>query len=508
MKNSILLLTGRGAASAVKQLIDSTPMPLRVHVCNIDVAAFLSVELVLDELSNADLKNISMIIVPGGIDGDFSVIKEKIGIPCFKGPINVADIPYVLNHIIESDMRLSEKIPADELLEGEIRKNIIEELKKAYSPGDGYTLKIGKNKPVFLGAGIMHVVSEIPNAPLLTDLQIQDTTKHYVDSDASIIDIGMIYGKDYSKEIPRLIEAVRSVTDIPVSIDSLNPKEIDTAINSGADLILSLDFTNYETFVTRDIPAVIIPRNEYGIPDGIGKRIKLIEKLIIKLESGGFKKYIVDLILNPPNLGLVNSITAFDSFRKKHSKIPMMYGCGNVTELMDADSNGVNALLAAAASESGMDLLFTTEASNKTKGAVKELSTAAKMMYLAKKRNQPPKDIGVDLLCLKDKIGIKIVRDPREEKIDEVRVVEDKEPVLEDSEFRISLLDRIEVVYYRNKKPRIRFSGISASGLYKEILSRGLVENNAHAAYLGVELGKAEIALKLKKNYVQDRDLF
>ena len=81
----------------------------------------------------------------------------------------------------------------------------------------------------------------------------------------------------------------------------------------------------------------------------------------------------------------------------------LFVGVSNVTELMDADSVGVNALLARLSSEVGASILLATEKSDKARGSVGEEATAAKMMFLAKKRGSVPKDLGVDLLVLKDK---------------------------------------------------------------------------------------------------------
>jgi len=74
-----------------------------------------------------------------------------------------------------------------------------------------------------------------------------------------------------------------------------------------------------------------------------------------------------------------------------------------VTELLDADSQGANALLAALGSEVGASILFTPEYSAKAKGSVRELAQASRMMLLAQKRGTPPKDLGIDLLVLKEK---------------------------------------------------------------------------------------------------------
>lgn len=51
------------------------------------------------------------------------------------------------------------------------------------------------------------------------------------------------------------------------------------------------------------------------------------------------------------------------------------------------------------------------------------------------------------------------------------------------------------------------FSGTSAEKLYKAIVHAGLVLLPEHAAYLGAELQKAEIALRLRLPYVQDEPL-
>ncbi len=83
--------------------------------------------------------------------------------------------------------------------------------------------------------------------------------------------------------------------------------------------------------------------------------------------------------------------------------MPLFVGVANVTELFDADSVGLNALLARLSAEVNASIMLATEKSTKAKGTVKEEVAAAKMMYLAKKRASVPKDLGIDLLVLKDK---------------------------------------------------------------------------------------------------------
>ena len=50
--------------------------------------------------------------------------------------------------------------------------------------------------------------------------------------------------------------------------------------------------------------------------------------------------------------------------------------------------------------------------------------------------------------------------------------------------------------------------GQSAKEVYEEIIIKDLVSRMEHAAYLGSELQKAEIAMITGKEYVQDFELF
>jgi dihydropteroate synthase-like protein len=142
---------------------------------------------------------------------------------------------------------------------------------------------------------------------------------------------------------------------------------------------------------------------------------------------------------------------------------------------------------------------------------------AAKMMFLAKKRGSVPKDLGIDLLVLKDK---RVREEPYDKKLEANATVVDASETLEpevlDSEgmFKISI-DRIEnelvAVHYislQMDKPINIIKGKTAEGIYTKIMEMGLVARLDHAAYLGSELAKAEIALRSGKEYIQDSQLF
>jgi dihydropteroate synthase-like protein len=204
---------------------------------------------------------------------------------------------------------------------------------------------------------------------------------------------------------------------------------------------------------------------------------------------------------------MVDSLLACRQF-KNRNKIPLFFGVGNVTELLDVDSVGANAILAGIAMELSASILFTPEESGKTRGSVKELAISSDMMFLARKRESVPKDLGINLLVFKNKRR----SEPIEEEFDvpEFNGSADYQFIQDSAgSFKISLKEEeIWTVHYLNMKPTMVIKGHTAKEVYDEIIKRNLVSRIEHAAYLGQELEKAEDALKLGKNYVQDFPLF
>jgi dihydropteroate synthase-like protein len=417
---------------------------------------------------------------------------------------------------------LSTTVPACDLLRDVLTEKALKEIEKAEQnleflkhPSSMLikNLAVGKDFP-------MRVMAEIVDAALMSDEEIQDLAKKFATQGAHIIDVGMIAGKSNPENAARIVKAVKAVVDLPVSIDTLDPDEIKAAVSVGVDLILSLDAGNIDqlaTFAT-NIPVVVIPTNqrEGYFPKNVQERIQLTEDLIGKAKKLGFHKILADLILEP--LNVLDSFIAFKNFATRNPDVPLFVGVANVTELFDADSIGINALLARLSAEIDASIMLATEKSPKAKGTVKEEVTAAKMMYLAKKRTSVPKDLGVDLLFLKDKRS-------REEPYD--ASLEQKSNVIfaTADEADPSELDRVgmfKIVIDRKNnvivaslftdasmnKPISIIKGKTAVAIYTEIVQLGLVTLLDHAAYLGSELAKAEVALKIGKEYIQDVALF
>jgi len=76
-------------------------------------------------------------------------------------------------------------------------------------------------------------------------------------------------------------------------------------------------------------------------------------------------------------------------------------------------------------------------------------------------------------------------------------------------------IDRVEgllvALHYTSSdmvRPKNVFKGKTAESVHTKIVTFGLVTQLGHAAYLGIELAKAEIALQTGKEYIQDKELF
>jgi dihydropteroate synthase-like protein len=371
---------------------------------------------------------------------------------------------------------------------------------------------VGKDFP-------MRVMAEIVDAALMPTDEIQRLAKHYVKMGADIIDVGMVAGESRPSDAKRAVEAVKSVVNVPVSIDTLNPDEIREAVVAGADLILSADAGNVKQIApfAADVAVVVIPTNqrEGYFPEKAEDRIRFLEEIMEKAMRLGMKKLIADLILEPSNV--VESMVAFRDFAVRHPEVPLFVGVSNVTELVDADSVGVNAFLARLSSEVNASILLATEKSSKAKGTVREEVIASKMMFLAKKRGSVPKDLGIDLLVLKDKRKHEEIYDEELEKNAQVTMAnEESGQAAFDPRgmFRITLdrdAETIVALHFAMSdadKPNHIVKGKTAEAIYAKIVEMGLVTRLDHAAYLGSELAKAEIALRTGKEYIQDSKLF
>ena len=515
----VLVVTAQLAAEVVKQQVKSSKVDCDVLVLPRPVAALLNTSYIARKLKEEDVKRYNMILLPGLCFGDLNVVEKAVGVPVYKGPKYAADLPAVLNLV--GSVTLSKTIPACELLSNILRVEAETYIKKceeeALKAGVDGRIRVGK---LTVGYGLpMKVMAEIVDAPLLSEEEILRRADYYISSGADIIDVGMVARESRPEDAGRIVKLLKRHIDKPVSIDTLDVNECKEAVEAGVDLILSFDRGTLEEASTfaKDVPSVIIPSHtEAGFfPKDPQERIKALRKNLQLARSLGMTKIIADpvtdVLITP---GLVQSLVAHYLFRIEEPYTPLFMGLANVSELLDADSIGVNALLAGLAMELGASIVLATEASVKTRGAVKELSKACKMMYIAHCRGSVPKDVGLDLLVLKEK---RIRDDPLLQVGEHCgRVQADGEQFVymdQKGSFKIAV-DRansqIVVYHYPRslKEVDVIIYGKEVSKIVKKVIDLGLVSRLDHAAYLGRELQKAEIALKTGKGYIQDSELF
>jgi dihydropteroate synthase-like protein len=515
-----LLVTGLLAEKTVESYAKESNAETEVFALKVPVAALLSPDRIAKALKKAGVQGFDLILVPGLMRGDASVITDAVKTPTFKGSRYAADLPTVLNAL--DRVKLSTVTPACDLLREELQRKALQELEAAEKnrvallkkPGNIVVgkLAVGKDFP-------MRVLAEIVDAALMPDDEIQRLAKHFVKMGADLIDVGMVAGESRPSDAKRGVKAVRKAVDVPVSIDTLDPNEIREAVAAGAELVLSVDAGNVEQVAAfaSDVAAVVIPTNQHEgyFPRKAEDRIHFLEETMKKAAQLGMKRLMADLILEPSNV--LESMVAFRDFAFRNPDVPLFVGASNVTELFDADSVGINALLARLASEVNASMLLATEKSSKAKGTVREETIAAKMMFLAKRRGSVPKDLGIDLLILKDKRKHEEAYDKTLETGAHVTIAnEEAEIATLDPQgiFKI-IVDRnaqnIVALHFANAeadKPSNIIKGKTAETVYAKIVEIALVTRLDHAAYLGSELVKAEIALKTGKEYIQDHKLF
>jgi len=519
----ILVVTGKLAAEAVARKVEGTAHDVEVFPISVSVAAFITPEVAVEALG--DIKGeYDLILLPGTVRGDVSPVEEATGMPTFKGPSNTNDIPLLLQMMERIELSKTESASTflmearretalKEIAEAEENwRSILEEYGGMIVGDAGRELPIGVAFP-------MRVIAEIVNAPTLKIDEAAKRARYFEAEGADIIDIGMLASVSSPDDASALVETVKASVGTPVSIDSLDPSEIRAAVDAGVDLVLSVDRGNMAEVAPHvsDIPVVVLPSDmsEGVMPHRAEERIRFLQENIRRARELGIGKIIADPVLEPAvQPGLLESLKAYGLFRELDGETPVLFGLGNVTELIDVDSPGVNGLLAALADEVRANLLFIPEHSAKAKGSVRETVLAAKMMYLARRREAPPKDLGIDLLVLKEKRRREVNYDPDIEV--DARIVEaepEEDPGMDDLGWFMIQVDRgesriVAAHFKETEEPSTIIKGKTAREVYQTIIREGLIGKFDHAAYLGKELTKAELALRLGRSYVQDEPLF
>ncbi len=523
----ILIITGLNSFSTITKLVK----PIKNHQIEVvkvevSISAFIPKQTVRSIIENYPNFDFDLVMLPGFVQWDSSDIQNEYSINIKKGPEFASDLPMILNNI--ESFQLSNLVPANKLFKEssesdystivnehyQLTKNRIS-YRTFYINDKTSNLMIGKNLPP-------PIIAEIVNCTEKTDNNIKKKVAHYIDSGADVIDIGCIANKPDPKRVKEIISLIRHNFKILVSIDSMDIGEILAAAEQGIDLILSLDFGNYEelSVLPKKIPIVILPTNirEAYFPKEPEIRVKKLFELTKLLMDLGFKKLIADPLLETPIIpGICNSLVAYFLYKKEANKIenkllelPLFFGISNVVELMDVDSVGINGLLACIAVELDIGILFTVEHSTKLFGGVAELKQGVKLSYLSKYKKSPPINQGISLFKAKGKTSQELP----ELSLDKALIIKNGDTSYKPDEngyfkFYVDLYAKKIFVLFYSKYGLLQETivGNDAESLSKKVIDLKLTSNLSHINYLGRELSKAEMCLIAGKPYIQDEEM-
>lgn len=433
----VLFVTGKLAEPALRRVLEEMRPGFQadIAVLKITVAALMTTPWIARFLQVPP--DTDLILIPGLCEGDVAVLRERFGVPAEKGPKDLREIPAYFGH---------------------------------------------QAAALDYGSYSIEILAEINNAPRLSREAIRSAAEYFRASGADVIDLGCTPGVPF----PTLAEVVAELrgAGFRLSIDSFDPGEIRTAVEAGAELVLSVNGSNLD--VARDLAGrgarVVV------IPD-FGQGIDTLEPSIAGLERWGVP-YLIDPIIEPIGFGFMASLERYAEVHRRYPQAGQMMGIGNITELTSADTTGINALLIAICEELGVTAVLTTEVISWARGAVREIDVARRLMHHAVRHRTLPKGVDDRLLTVKDP---KILEYSEEE-------LRRLHAAVKDPNFRI-FTDR-QVITVFNDEIFVRGTEI------QEIFSQLNVTEATHAFYLGRELMKAKLAITLGKTYRQEGALW
>jgi dihydropteroate synthase-like protein len=433
MDKDFLFVTGRLAADALHATLEAAELDVAydVVVLHSSVASLMRTEWIARRLTDA--RGCGTVMIPGLCRGDVAAIEQAVGVPVVKGPKDLKGLP-------------------------------------AY---------FGKPR-VLKGYGEYNVriLAEIVEAWQLPLDEILATAEYYRASGADFIDLGC----PPMEPFPGVGAVVRELKDrgYCVSVDTFDAPTIREADAAGVDLLLSVNSTNLDLVPDLACKVVVIP--------DFGEGLDSLERNLERVAATG-ASYILDPILDPIGFGLTAAVGRYAETRRRHPHAEMLMGVGNLTELTDVDSTGVNAVMAGVITELDIDYVLTTEVISWARGSVRELDLARRLMYYARRNGIPPKSIDDRLVALKDP-----PREVYEEA--ELRAMQHK---VKDRNLRIFAAR--EAVYVFNRD--LFLKGTDAAELFAQLE----IADPGHAFYLGRELERAALAVRLGKAYTQESPL-
>ncbi|MEM7454821.1 MAG: DUF6513 domain-containing protein [Planctomycetota bacterium] len=436
----IHFVTGKLAESALRQvLVELAPkadFAYTVQVMPITVAALLTPKWIAPRLEIP--QGTTRVILPGYSEGEIEPVLGVVDVPVEFGPRDLRKLPEYFG-----------------------QKSALPDL-SAYD---------------------IEIIAEINHAPKKSLSEILSAAAGLKQQGADLIDVGCEPDGTWSG----VSECVTALVaeGYRVSIDSLNPVEIAAAAAAGAELVLSVNSSNVEAAPDWGIEVV-------AIPDEIAD-VNSLQPVLEQLSACSVP-FRIDPILEPVGFGFARSLRRYMLAREKWPDTPMMMGVGNLTELTEVDSAGVNMLLIAICQELGIHSVLTTSVINWARTSVREIDIARRLSRHSITNRVPPKHLGGELVSLRDARLLEFGIAQLSELSGRIR----------DHNYRL-FAERGEIhllgggLHLHDEDPFEVFDALVDAG------SPNL--DPSHAFYLGYEMCKAMTALTLGKQYTQDEAL-
>ena len=436
MAKNILFLTGKLAEKRLHRVLESMPakdFEYEVRNIGVSVAALMTADMIQRRL--ASVSGFDTIMLPGLCRGDLEALAETLEVEIIRGPVDLKDLPSFFGQDC---------------------------------------------KPPDLSLYDTLIFAEIVDGPDLTIEQILERAERYRADGADVIDIGCLPDTPF----PHLEETIATLkqSGFQVSVDSLEADDLLRGGNAGADYLLSLKEST--AWIADEVEAtpILIPENAHDLES----LCRLVDRF---LEQG--KAFYADSILDPIHFGFTESIVRYHQLRQRYPDIDIMMGIGNLTELTEADTTGINAMLFGLISEMRVTAVLATEVSPHACSAVREADKARRIMYAAREEQSLPK--GLD-----DSLTTTHARKPFPYTSEEIQELAAD---VSDPNYRVQLSREGIHVYNRDGL----VTDQDPFTLFPEL--HALHEDAPHAFYMGVELAKAQIAWQLGKRYTQDEEL-
>ena len=432
----ILFLTGRLALPSLQRVLGAiADAPFTWEACEIglQVAALMTADMVRRRVTLAEPRP-DRIIVPGRCRGDVEALSAHFGVPVQRGPEELKDLPRFFQRAAQ---------------------------------------------PLDLSRYGVAIFAEIVDAPRLSVAAIVERAMTLVADGANVIDLGCLPATPFE----HLEDAVRALKaqGLAVSVDSQDTAELLRGGRAGADYLLSLTLDTL--WVADEVAStpVLIPREPADEAS--------LHAAVEAMQAKG-RAFLADSILDPLPFGLTASIVRYHRLRQRYPLAPIMMGIGNVTELTEADTSGINAVLLGIAAELGVAAVLTTQVSAHARRAVREADVARRLMFAAVQQQTLPKGITDALMTVHAKHPFP----------DTPQEIEATAALVRDPNFRIQVSAAGVHVYNRDGHRLAQ----DAFSLWPQL---GLENDAGHAFYMGVELANAQTAWRLGKRYVQDQPL-